>query len=124
MQLAFIKNNVSIGERFKKSDRISLTRDIQVTRKQGERILVRPFVVFKRQNVLAGPRLAVGLAKKSGSSVERNRAKRKLREFFRKNKTALANYDYLFYASQPVGQLSADAWRALLDRLLIRLKVK
>lgn len=118
------KNNVTIGERFKKSDRISLTRDIQVIRKQGERILVRPFVVFKRQNLLSGPRLAVGLAKKSGFSVERNRAKRKLREFFRKNKTALANYDYLFYASHPVGQLSADAWKALLDRLLTRLKVK
>jgi len=49
----------------------------------------RSFVLFGLPNSLPGTRLGITVTKKYGGAVERNRAKRVVREIFRRNRAEL-----------------------------------
>ena len=55
-------------------------------------------VIFRMPNALENPRLGITIKAKT-NSVYRNKIKRGIREFFRKNKKPLGAYDYNFVVS-------------------------
>jgi ribonuclease P protein component len=73
---------------FERHERIRRRTEFQQVYKQGARIHGRYSTVFVRPNALAVGRLGIAATKKLGGAVERNRAKRLIREVFRRNKVA------------------------------------
>ena len=86
--------------RFQRSDRIRRSRDFQRTGRLGERVASRYFVVLLapaggvvRQAVRSrrsgSQRLGITASRKVGNAVARNRVKRAVREWFRKERFTL-----------------------------------
>lgn len=74
------------SEKFPKTDRI-LKRDVfRRVYEQGRKLQARYFTAFVLANSGERPRLGITTTRKIGNSVERNRARRLVREAFRKNK--------------------------------------
>lgn len=72
--------------KFPKTDRI-LKRDLfRRVYQQGRKIHFRHFTAFVLTKDDNGPRIGITATRKIGNSVERNRARRLVREAFRKNK--------------------------------------
>jgi ribonuclease P protein component len=69
-------------------ERIRRRAEFQQVYQQGARIHGRYATLFVRPNTLAVGRLGIAATKKLGGAVERNRAKRLIREVFRRNKIA------------------------------------
>jgi ribonuclease P protein component len=95
--------------------------DFQEIYKQGAKVHSRYCTLFVRPNRLAGGRLGIAATKKLGGAVQRNRAKRLIREIFRHNDIA-PGFDVVvvpkrefFEASLTI--LEAD-YRAALERRL------
>ncbi len=76
---------------WKKDKRLLKRSDYQLCYNFGEKQFSKLFVLFVRP----AEKMRVGLAvsKKCGNAVERNRIKRVLREFFRKNQNLLTNFE-------------------------------
>jgi ribonuclease P protein component len=111
--------------RFRKRERVRRHAEFQQIYEQGHRIHGRYSTVFIRRNEFAHGRLGVAATKKLGGAVVRNRAKRLIREVFRRNNIA-PGYDVivvpkreLLHASLTV--LEAD-YRAILQRRLRHLR--
>jgi ribonuclease P protein component len=73
---------------FERHERIRRRAEFQTIYAQGARIAGRYSTVFVLPNTLATGRLGIAATKKLGGSVQRNRAKRLIREVFRRNKIA------------------------------------
>ncbi len=74
------------SEKFPKTDRI-LKRDVfRRVYEQGRKLQARYFTAFVLPNAGERARLGITTTRKIGNSVERNRARRLVREAFRKNK--------------------------------------
>ena len=74
------------SEKFPKTDRI-LKRDLfRRVYEQGRKLQARYFTAFVLPNSGERARLGITTTRKIGNSVERNRARRLVREAFRKNK--------------------------------------
>lgn len=72
--------------KFSKEDRI-LARDLfRLVYETGRKIQCRYFTAFVMENQIGRPRLGITATRKIGNSVERNRARRLVREAFRRNK--------------------------------------
>lgn len=56
----------------------------------GQRVTSRSFILFGLPNSVGHPRLGITVTRKHGSAVRRNRAKRMLREVFRRNRHRLS----------------------------------
>jgi len=74
--------------RFRPPERIRRRADFRVVYDQGVRISGRYTTVFILANKLDVGRLGIAATKKLGGAVQRNRAKRLIREVFRRNKIA------------------------------------
>lgn len=123
-ELPDVKNNSAASTKqcnFTKKERISSNDEIGLICKEGKRYRAPPFIVFRRPNQWNYPRIAIAITKKGGNSVLRNKAKRKLREFFRLNKKPLGSYDYFFYSSFDV-DLQKEKWAYLFDTVLKMIK--
>lgn len=72
--------------RFDRSERVRRHTDYQRIYKQGVRIHGRYLTLFLLSNGLKVSRLGVAATRKIGNAVVRNRAKRLVREIFRRNK--------------------------------------
>lgn len=102
-----------------KKHRLSDSAQISLLRRKGKKIIARPFVVYVEKNGLGYPRIAIALTRKSGKSVVRNRVRRKIREFARKNKTLLGNLDLYFFSSVSLeNDLASSFFESLVSRLL------
>ena len=108
----------SCGERLKRHERINDSLQIRQIRNLGERFSGRQIRVFRQSNPLRGARLAVALTKKAGSSVVRNRSRRKIREFFRKNKEIMGSFDYFFFSDQDISSLAKAEWHEFFQAIL------
>jgi ribonuclease P protein component len=89
--------------RFRPEQHLRRQDDIRLVRERGRRIDGGAFVVWvlRRTDPLNPPPRAGFVASRAavGGAVARNRAKRRLRELFRRNQAALsANLDLLFVA--------------------------
>jgi len=71
--------------RFRRTQRIRRRAEFQHIYKQGTRVSSRYYTLFIQPNSLAIGRLGVAATKKLGGAVVRNRAKRLVREVFRRS---------------------------------------
>jgi ribonuclease P protein component len=67
----------------------------------------------------AGPRLGLVVTRRLGKAVRRNRVKRLLREFFRRQKKAMPPQDLIIMAKKGANILSYQQVEAELGRLLL-----
>ena len=75
-----------VSEKFPKTDRI-LKRDVfRQVYEQGRKLQFRYFTGFVLEKPAHSARIGITATRKIGNSVERNRARRLVREAFRKNK--------------------------------------
>ena len=74
------------SQRFPKTNRILKREVFKRVYEQGRKIQGRHFTAFTLENAEGRPRLGITATRKIGNSVERNRARRLVREAFRKNK--------------------------------------
>jgi len=73
-------------ERFRKSERLHKRRDFLKVYAEGKRYNLPLFIIFARASEQPVSRLGITVSRKIGKAVRRNRAKRLIREVFRKNK--------------------------------------
>jgi ribonuclease P protein component len=78
--------------RFRPHERIRRRSEFQDIYERGARIHGRFATIFVLPNQRAAGRLGIAATKKLGGAVQRNRAKRLIREVFRRNKIA-AGFD-------------------------------
>lgn len=74
------------SERLRRADRVRRRPEFERAYDTGIRIHGRLMTLFVVANSGATPRLGVAATRKLGSAVERNRAKRRAREVFRRHK--------------------------------------
>jgi len=74
--------------RFRRCERIRRRADYQHVYDHGIRVRGRYSTVFLLANSREGGRLGIAATRKLGGAVARNRAKRLIREIFRRNKIA------------------------------------
>jgi ribonuclease P protein component len=72
--------------RFRPQERIRRRADFQLVYDRGTRVHGRFSTVFTLPNALPIGRLGIAATRKLGGAVQRNRAKRLIREVFRRNK--------------------------------------
>jgi ribonuclease P protein component len=77
------------SQSFYREDRLRKRRDFIRRLPQTRKIRSTNFLVVMRPNTLRRPRLGLSVGKNRGGAVERNRIKRLLREFFRRNRNQL-----------------------------------
>ena len=100
---------------FGKEERIRRRADFLRISRDGARYQTRHFRLSICPNSLPHRRLGITVAKRVGSAVERNRVKRLLREFFRRNKLKLpASTDIVVVAKE--GAAGLNLWQ-LIDEL-------
>jgi len=75
-----------ISERFPKTDRILKRGLFKRVYDEGRKFQARYFTAFVLPNSGPQSRIGITVTRKIGNSVERNRARRLVREAFRKNK--------------------------------------
>jgi ribonuclease P protein component len=76
------------GEAFPRARRIGARRDFRAAYENGAKVHGRLVVVFALPRPAGGLRLGVTATRKAGGAVARNRARRHIREIFRKWKVA------------------------------------
>ena len=86
-------HRVIADERFRPPDRIRKRAEYQTVYDRGQRIPSSSFVLFVLRNSAGRPRLGITVTKRVGNAVRRNRAKRLIREIFRRHKAGLMNID-------------------------------
>lgn len=74
------------GERLTRNERLRRQGDFTNLFKNGKRIKLPGLTVIYIANGLKRHRIGIGIGRKFGKAVQRNRAKRVLREFYRRNK--------------------------------------
>jgi len=84
---------VTRDERFRPRDRIRKRSEYQALYESARRIPSKSFVLFVRKNDFGHPRLGITVSRRIGGAVQRNRAKRLMREIFRRHKGELQDVD-------------------------------
>ena len=80
-------------QRFRPQDRIRKRSEYQAIYDRGQRIPSGSFVLFVVRNSLGRPRLGITVTRRLGGAVRRNRAKRLMREIFRRHRSELMDVD-------------------------------
>ena len=109
--------------RFRPAERIRRRAEFQRIYDNGAKIHSRYFTLFLLSNHQAAGRLGIAATKRLGGSVQRNRAKRLIREVFRRNKIA-PGFDVVIIPKRDLlaatlTALEAD-YRTLVERRLRR----
>jgi ribonuclease P protein component len=105
--------------RFRPQDRIRKRSEYQVIYDKGQRIPSGSFVLFVMRNALGRPRLGITATRRIGGAVQRNRAKRLVREIFRRHRLELENVDVVVNAR---AALPGVEYRRLEAELIFRLR--
>jgi ribonuclease P protein component len=107
--------------RFRPNERIRRRPEFQQVYERGARIHSRFSTVFLLANGSTVGRLGIAATRKLGGAVERNRAKRLIREVFRRNKIA-PGFDVVVIPKRDLLEASLDAleadYRNLVERRL------
>jgi ribonuclease P protein component len=105
--------------RFRPHERIRRRPEYQQVYERGARIHSRYTTVFLLSNGTAVGRLGIAATRKLGGAVERNRAKRLIREVFRRNKIA-PGYDVVVIPKRDLLDASLSALEADYKNLVER----
>jgi len=76
-------------ETFPKSNRILHRAELREVYTKGRKVQAKFFTAFVMDNSLGRTRLGITATRKMGKAVKRNRARRLVREVFRKNKSRI-----------------------------------
>ena len=105
---------------FSKEERLRKRREFLGVYERGDKIRSAYFVLYMLENGLRHHRLGITVSRKIGTSVARNRIKRRLREIFRANKQAISPHcDLVVNATRPAArahnrQIQEDILKAIL----------
>jgi ribonuclease P protein component len=105
---------------FGKRERIRKRRDYLSIYQQGERFYSDHFIIVMHRNQEGVKRLGITASKKVGNAARRNRTKRLIREFFRRNKRIFRDSeDIVVIAKRAVPLLSYEDVYGELRRLFM-----
>jgi len=82
-----------MSQAFVQAQRVRRRADFELVYETGARARGRFLTVLTRPNGLKGMRLGIAATRKLGSAVRRNRAKRLVRDIFRRNVCTAAGFD-------------------------------
>jgi ribonuclease P protein component len=103
---------------FKKEDRILKRSEFLELTRFGRRFQNDGFIVFIKPGEGNGPRLGITVTRKVGKAAQRNRIKRRVREFFRLNRQHLnQNWDINIVAKSKAADLSPEKVYSFLQDL-------
>ncbi|HEV3140125.1 MAG TPA: ribonuclease P protein component [Vicinamibacterales bacterium] len=106
---------------FRPAERIRRRAEFQKVYDRGAKVHSRFFTIFLLANQQATGRLGIAATKKLGGSVDRNRAKRLIREVFRRNKIA-PGFDVVVIPKRELLEANLTAleadYRTLVERRL------
>src|SRR5436309_6469127 len=105
--------------RFRQNERIRRRADFQHIYEHGVRIRSRYATLFVLPNSLEVGRLGIAATRKIGGAVQRNRAKRLIREVFRRNKIA-CGFDVVVVPKRELLDASLTVLEAEYRKLLER----
>lgn len=106
--------------RLRRAERLRDRRDYQRLAKTGRRASSSNFVVLAVQrDDTSGPRLGITASRRVGGAVQRNRVKRRIREWFRRSKGEIAtDLDLVVIARRSAVRQEPGAGAAELSRLV------
>ena len=111
-------------ESFSRDERILKRKDFSAAYNLGKRLSSKNFIIFLYPNQTGMRRLGITVSKKIGESVQRNRIKRLLREFFRLNKDRLpAGQDIVVVSRRDTSAKKYEEVRRELEGLLMAREV-
>src|SRR5436309_983184 len=93
MACALVAGRLRSRQTFAPADRIRKRREFQKVYERARKISSRSFTLFVLENEFHRPRLGITVTRRVGGAVQRNRAKRLVREWFRKAKRELPDLD-------------------------------
>ena len=91
--------------RFPKANRLVDETDFSRVYEDGVRVDGECFVFYLLETEKPGPRIGIVTPKYLGNAATRNRIKRIIREYFRKNKEPFAGYDFIVRPKKDAGDL-------------------
>lgn len=108
--------------RFSRADRLLRSREFQHVTRQGRRAASSAYVVLVASDGAGErPRLGVTVGRKVGNAVVRNRVKRRIREWFRRERAAwTAGLDVVVIARRQAAELDAAETDRMLSALVAR----
>jgi len=105
--------------RYRPQDRIRKRSEYKVIYDKGQRIPSASFVLFVMRNAVGRPRLGITATRRIGGAVQRNRAKRLVREIFRRHKADIDSVDIVVNARAALpGAVYARLEAEFLSRLI------
>lgn len=107
--------------RFRRADRLTRRDEFEAVYERGRKFQTRQFVAFVLFKEEGALRVGVVASRRVGDAVRRNRAKRRLREVFRRNRAGLegVSADVVLVARAGVGDASyGDLERAYVTTVL------
>ena len=108
-------------ERLGKEERLRRKGDFEAIVKEGIRRHTKNFLIIARKNDRGYSRVGAVAGKKLGKAVARNRVKRLVREFFRRNKDRLPpSTDYVIVGKKGAQELQ---YAEVVDELSAHLKL-
>jgi ribonuclease P protein component len=123
--LSFSETSAGSGKTgtFSRQDRLLRRTEFLDLSKSGSKIQDPNFIVIYRLSDKDRPRLGITVSKRVGNAVVRNRLKRLIREFFRKNRSALAsNWSMNIIAKTRAAHLTSAEVEISLRRLFTRIE--
>ena len=99
---------VTVRRTFTPTDRVRKRNEYQRVYEQGHRISSKRFTLFYLENGLGRARLGMTISRRAGGAVQRNRAKRLLREWFRESRENLPSMDLVVNAREGIHRASLD----------------
>lgn len=107
-----------------REQRVRKRADFVSAKKKSTKVVARHWILFFSKNEKSIGRLAVTISTRYGSSVNRNRFRRWMREFFRQHQDSFCGFDVHFIAKQKPLHLTEKAYKTELhedfERLLLR----
>jgi len=115
---------VTLRRSFTLQDRVRKRSEYRRVYEKGLKISSKNLVLFYLENDLQRPRLGMTVTRRTGGSVQRNRAKRLLREWFRGNREKLPALDLVINTREGLHRMSLEAVSREMEAVMRRLAAR
>jgi ribonuclease P protein component len=103
------------GQGLPPSRRLRKRPEFEKAYEEGHKVVTPQFALYVRPNGLPHSRLGITTTRRLGKAVVRNRARRLVREAYRKHQDELpSGYDFVFVVRKPLLQLKSTALEPVL----------